>query len=264
MSELPPKVLYKYMPSERSSFFLKPKLRFSPPPSLNDIFDCALIYDEFISFSYAGSVLSRYNLDNDNINQQKLKQAISVEAIEYIEKIKNDLSKIGILSLTNSIENEAMWGLYATNEKKTAHTGFAIGLKTSHPFFTRQEGTTVFWRLIKVKYTQGIKPPCLSDYFGKDINSFLLEYLFKKGDKWEFENEWRMATAPSIVPSNEISGLVEIDVDMISGVYLGIMADTSLSYRAKLFCDSFDIPLFQMQCNRQARTLIPVPLLTAS
>jgi len=254
------------MPAERIKFFSAPTLRFSPPSSFNDVFDCAFINKEIFSEKYLADIASKHGIKS---NQNTNKDIVSgVYASGEIQKIINNFDEsfnynIGILSLTSSIENEAMWGVYATNEKKAAHTGFAIGLNTSHSFFKRQKGTTnLFWRLIKVAYTQGINPSCLSDHFGENTDSILLEYIFKKGKKWEFEDEWRMVTVPSIVPNDGLSGIVEIKPDMISGVYLGIMADTSLIYRAKLFCDSFDIPLFQMQCNRQARTLIPVPLST--
>ena len=261
MTEAVPPILYKYLPTERFDFFKKPKLRFSPPSTFNDIFDCAITSKIGYEDNDIQRLAPHITLDTDQKNIAT--QLIDNFYADFSKSCDETLShELGVLSLAGDIENEAMWGLYATDQKKNAHRGFAIGLKTSHQFFTQYDDIKKpFLRLIKVEYTREIHTPKWADLIEKD-SFYIFEYIFKKGEKWAFEDEWRMVTVPSIATNGKISGLVDIDIDMISGVYMGIKTPIYIINLAKLFCTLFDIPLFQMQCDRQTRTLRPISLAT--
>ena len=152
-------------------FLKNPNCGFLHRQHYNDIFDCAITS----KISYEDNDIQRLaphiilDTDQKNIATQLMDNFYADLSKSYDDTLSHEL---GVLSLAGDIENEAMWGLYATDQQQNAHRGFAIGLKTSHPFFTQYDDIKKpFRRLIKVKYTQEIHTPKWADLIEKDSGS---------------------------------------------------------------------------------------------
>jgi hypothetical protein len=91
---------------------------------------------------------------------------------------------IGILSLTETPNNQAMWAHYGDN-----HRGFVLGFDTANEYFHRQRSDKdEFNHLRRVRY---LDRPCrdvsLIELSGNDV-------FFTKGSDWAYEREWRTIT----------------------------------------------------------------------
>jgi hypothetical protein len=89
---------------------------------------------------------------------------------------------IGILSLTETATNQAMWAHYAQ-----AHKGFVLSFSTSDAFFHgRRSDMDEFHHLRRVQYfDRAANDSSLMKLTGTDI------FLTKTSD-WAYEREWRM------------------------------------------------------------------------
>jgi hypothetical protein len=142
-------LVYKFLPPERYTFFFEPAMRFSPLKDLNDPFEgraavrgwCDLDTFKKHSDNILAEFVKVFGWTDDNLkaaqkaahkNPQKVLSIIDEGKSKFPDAIREQHGKygIGILSLSKAPEHELMWAHYAKN-----HTGFAVGLEPSAPFF---------------------------------------------------------------------------------------------------------------------------------
>ena len=256
-----PKVLYKYVRPERIDVLMSKRIRFTQPAATNDpfelrpIFKCLVADKEFdihvrptqeilegaLREQYRAlpaDVRSRLSVDqlldlvrrNPALIDLALREAMpSIRNMVQVltPKIRDMLSfgfgrMIGILSLTETATNQAMWAHYADN-----HRGFLIGFDTSDSYFHRQQSDQdEFNHLRKVRYISRIKPTrSLIDLVGDDV-------FCTKGEEWAYEREWRMIsplgnelTNP---PAEDAVILLDLPASTVCEVILGARAEPEL------------------------------------
>ncbi len=140
---------------------------------------------------------------------------------KIIHVLMQVIDRIGILCLTEKMDNLLMWAHYSSN-----HTGFVIEFDEKHPFFAqgREMG-----RLKKVRYCitrpeVTLLDPTLSDV--ELIYRWIDDIFCVKSKHWEYEQEWRM-----IVPLRKCHNVVasqqddiylfELPKSCITGIILG-------------------------------------------
>lgn len=224
----PPSSVFKYCPASRCAFFENPTFRFTQRTSLNDPFELSKRWKEFLSSDSrelmaahvkgtierllgnkgvvlailkeefasrgiflspdqvavaAANLLSREgasvyrNAVFDVLSQTEVLTRTALELVNSgadaaFEKLA---SEIGIFSLTDSANNEQMWGLYGDSGM-----GFVVELDAHHDFFKASNGRNL---LRQVLYTDRR----LSSFIENPLYLFLV-----KGEKWAFEQEWRL------------------------------------------------------------------------
>lgn len=165
---------------------------------------------------------------------KEIEPALSKEVDGFAPKVKDMLSKllqtnIGILSLSETIDNPLLWSHYAFS-----HKGFAIEFDTTHDFFNRRRSSKdEFFHLRKVKYeNRSSLGRTLIDLDGDDL-------LITKDKSWTYEDEWRMlvplesANKVLDVESDKIF-LFEVPSSAITAIIVG--AKTSTSFYEELEC----------------------------
>ena len=170
-------------------------IRYSQPDVLNDPFECNLailesgidLIDEYeynFSMLLKGLNIGRESFAYKNFNQQF-----------YEEKVRKLINrKIGILSLSKTKRNLAMWAYYALN-----HQGFVIGFDHNHPYF-HTNGLRDLWDVKKVEYSCRRPARTL-------VNSHEIDNIFTKSLYWKNEKEYRiikmLSLADSVIPIRE-------------------------------------------------------------
>lgn len=242
-SPIPPPSLYKYYSASRSAFFVDPVIRFTQKTALNDPFELTKRWEEYAGaesrmhfakyirsrmeqlIGNKGLVLALFKedcaksgvfLSPDQMaeaahklltrNGSELYNGIASEALDRVDRFIEDIfrcmnlttnealnkeltSKIGIFSLFESPVSEQMWGLYASSG-----AGFVIEFNAQHEFFKAPNGRSL---LRKVKYTS----ERAKDFFANPLALFQV-----KGDKWSFEQEWRMIKELSQCDEKRLNG----------------------------------------------------------
>nr|WP_295465420.1 DUF2971 domain-containing protein [Mesorhizobium sp.] len=146
-----------------------------------------------------------------------------VVADQFDEQIEKIVSKMGILSLTEAIDNRALWSLYANSWR-----GFAIELDPQHDFlFSLKEKGGRRSILHKVFYRDDRIP----DFWHNP------HYLFSvKNTEYSFEREWRIirklddCTKISIAENREIF-VVNTPPGLIRSVIFGYNYDSDMMNR---------------------------------
>jgi hypothetical protein len=134
--------------------------------------------------------------------------------------------EIGILCLTEKMDNLLMWAHYASN-----HTGFVIALNEKHSFFDR--GSEI-GHLKKVRYSitrpeVTLLDPTLSDM--EHIYQWINDIFCIKSEHWDYEQEWRMIVAlrncQNVIASQQDDiCLFELPKSCITGIILGCRMST--------------------------------------
>jgi hypothetical protein len=134
--------------------------------------------------------------------------------------------EIGILCLTEKLDNLLMWAHYASN-----HTGFVIEFNEKHPFFDR--GSEI-GHLKKVRYSIArpevtLLDPTLSDM--EHIYHWINDIFCVKSEHWDYEHEWRMIVAlkncQNVIASQQDDVyLFELPKSCITGIVLGCRIST--------------------------------------
>lgn len=261
-----PPMLYKFRGINRKDFFSNLKLRLSPINDLNDPFE-GMAYikhicprDYFIkNYEQIINKITRqkgvkmfgknrlleesrkdpdkvYNLLENSIDKDKLTE------IMY-EIIKED--KIGILSLSETKNNELMWSMYADN-----HSGFAIGLKSERQFFQSNywNDSKLNVQLRAVQYSKIRK-----HFFIEGDKKQSLEVLLHKSIAWEHEKEWRLIVSDITDKNN---GLVGIPIDTIGEIILGYNVDGNVKREASEFCKKYNISIIQAKLSQDTYDII--------
>lgn len=233
-------IIYKYLHSDRVDFFSSFKLRFTPPKDLNDPRECIpeiRIKDlkEYIAsvvkrnFDYLHNKLSNENPDLNNRQiLEKMNEVINKfnesdfnseeENNKRILKHFNNVTNrfLGILSLTETNDNELMWAHYADS-----HKGFVVGFDSESEFFKpKKEDPNLCGELVKIKYDE-FAPTVYVVPYKLDIPK---ELFFTKTKKWNYEYEWRilklLSSADEIV--DDKFHLFELPFDSIKEVIFGM------------------------------------------
>lgn len=212
--------LYKYVTAERIDILKSGMIRFTQPSVFNDPFEMspyieAIATDQFIDNKFnkehQAHVLKAYN-NRPFSFRWKIPFSqfyLSFEKSELVNKIKDSAkgaalsaaresipnnidAAVGILSLTNSLDNLLMWAHYADS-----HKGMVIEFNGEHEFFNRRvvdsqntlgldaDLRKEYGFLRPVKYDKN--RPALTVSEIKDFSQLLV-----KSDDWAYEEEVRL------------------------------------------------------------------------
>ena len=271
-----PKTLYKYVIPDRIDILNNRYIRFTQPSALNDPFELLPMFEELFPenivmetilnppFEYIEEALGKQyeNLSSEQKTQISLEQLISIirknpqlvknilkeieptlskEVKEFTPKAKDMLSEmlqtnLGILSLSETIENPLLWSHYAF-----AHKGFAIEFDTAHDFFNRRRSDKdELFHLRKVKYeNRSSLGRTLIDLDGDDL-------LITKDKSWTYEDEWRilvpLESADKVLDvDNDKIFLFEVPPSAITAIILGGRTSSSLHEELKCCLESLDM-----------------------
>lgn len=214
--------LYKYVSSERIDILLNKKIRFSQAKVLNDPFELRPFYKDhtekniFLNFYKFSQMVHEYKKNRKIPNETEINELVKEKNRVTKYEIYDFLNtKIVNLSLSENKENLLMWAHYADN-----HSGFVIELDTESDFFKSNDKI-----LFKIKY--GIEKPFVTTNDFEEFSLKLYNYinkkeevpaefiekisdLFKKGQDWENEKEWRLlSTVEKSINYNSIKQQVE-------------------------------------------------------
>ncbi|MDY7545075.1 DUF2971 domain-containing protein [Glaciimonas sp. CA11.2] len=246
-------ILYKYMPTDR--FFNNFKLRFTPANDLNDprelvpeirlrnahdymsditnrnftsaYFKLLFEHPEFsVEEAFARCVAAAKQIEGNFDPVAKAQ-----EIFDRFMRVTN--THVGVLSLTESPDNELMWAHYAAS-----NSGFAIGFDSENPFFQPQPGEPkTCGELMNVIYSD-TRPVVFVDPGKLEIPK---EIFFTKTTKWSYEREWRMIkyldpAHEVALPEGKIIHLFEVPTNALVEVIFGTKAtlDTITEIRKKL------------------------------
>lgn len=269
-----PKILYKYVVPDRIDILKNKFIRFTQPSALNDPFELQPMFGELFSenqlkeaidppFEYIEDALRREyeNLTNDQKAQISVEQFIAfvrdnpqilktimrdIEPVfrkaisDFTPKAKEMLTealntKVGILSLSETISNPLLWAHYADS-----HKGFAIEFNAEHSFFNRRRfDKDELFHLRKVKYKdRSSLGRTLMDLDGDDL-------LVTKETCWAYEAEWRilapLESADSVLNiENDEIYLFTIPSSAISGIIVGSRASEFLYEEIKAHLQLLD------------------------
>lgn len=205
--------LFKYLHSDRTDVLKNGSIRFSNQLGLNDPFDLKpytpsisqLTDKQLREFLTLGVVLppsliylylelsgktrdhSVFSFAKDLPKHQTAGMLEGIEILinealeEHSKAIENTFNEtIGVLCLTDKIDNLLMWSHYADS-----HKGFAIEFDSNNNFFNRSlNEKDYFGFLQKVIYSENRSNFILS----ASIN---FSALLTKGIEWNYESEWR-------------------------------------------------------------------------
>lgn len=251
-----PKRLYKFLHNERIDVLKNQQIRFTQPSALNDPFELKPLFEILFSSEQLDEILNpSFSLFEEALRKEYTKltdQQRSQVPIEYVlsmvksnpiileeslrlirPKIDQAIpmlsqaakemmyevfnSNIGILSLTENLNNELMWAHYANS-----HRGYVIEFDSSHEFFNRRRTTKdEFFHLRKVAYLDRNE----KDITLGDLNS---DFFVTKSKAWEYEQEWRI-----LAPLEQAAKKILIDSDSIYLFNYPISAITSVVIGAK-------------------------------
>lgn len=182
----------------------------SNPSSFNDPFDCNL------------------NLLDSPSHREKIKEMTSID--------RNNFSNLGVVSMTEIIDNHVMWAHYTKN-----YNGFAIEFNGSEVSVIPSEDQTAGGAFRKVIYPNNLVR------INKEY-PFAIQYMLTtKLKHWEYENEWRFIT----FLGQEKDRILHYDPKKIKGIYIGhqIIESNPSAYRLILSIHSRlypEVPVYEV------------------
>lgn len=234
--------LFKYYPPERVTFLKTLLLRYSPPLSFNDPFDCipAIInfdsdamsqkrYDDWQWDKYQEwlgekpphppTTFPEYkkSLPPFSVWQRLTKEVLPKARDGFDAHYRGMLRNLGVLCLCKNGHSPAMWAHYAKE-----HTGFLVEFDDEHSFFADVKNG----HFLEVEYVSD--RPAWD--FGKQQGP---ADLFKfKSVEWAYEQEVRFlalySERPDFLPDNRgEKTMVPIPPEAVLGVTIGYRADAS-------------------------------------
>lgn len=235
-----PKILYKYVASERVDVLEHLKIRFTQADELNDPYECAPTFSEvYPSDALAtarrpppGHGLINFHpgpkdnsFDKFTPTQRAYINKTLVDAMQAVFK-----SVYLILSLSDTHDSLPMWAHYTSN-----HQGLVIGFDAQHQFFLGNKWTSGALDLAavnKVKYTR----QRARFKFATEIDKTAA--FFTKSLEWQYEREWRMikqVEEEDEVIHNGINSiyLFAIPPDAVRCVILGAASSEETGNRVK-------------------------------
>lgn len=241
-----PQYLYKYFPDFVA---MPPKVpfvqtgnmvRFSQSSAFNDPFESLPIWslddmtDEIVNLLMIGDTAFSDSLPYSKRRKFKSRKMHMIKqmARNHPETLKTLLSvvanrvssnSVGVLSLSSSFESPPMWAHYSNN-----HSGFCLGLDTSHPFFKPSKGNVVY----QVEYVT--KRPVVGVAKALDPCAFDAMYQFKDA-RWAYEDEYRLvrplatAAKQSGLDQRKIPiCLFRLPTECVSRIIVGLHASKAL------------------------------------
>ncbi|EGR0724564.1 DUF2971 domain-containing protein [Vibrio cholerae] len=178
--------LYKFMPF-RLQFFEDQLLRLTPPNDLNDPFDAKPSIE-------AIRRKAAFMVDQHGEGAGFLTDADLLHHADTVDYLKSELSKYGIISLTEDPYNLLMWSHYADE-----HKGIVVGydeldtmLLVSDDCLSEYDPATSM--PLPVKYTRKRPDDKIDDEYIYEIaeKSFFQQIALVKGDDWIYEKEHRI------------------------------------------------------------------------
>lgn len=195
----PPDLLFKYVGCERHHLRIVSdlRIRFTQPDDLNDPFDCIPGVEPpgdvaaFVERAIANSAPTDpiLSLAPQQLADAKRKFVATYErdldalTQRCFEIVRRNINKVGVLSLSARNDNLVMWAHYAAS-----HRGFVIGFKPGYAPLTKRtiEQYLSEGELQPVTYVQArVTLPA-------DRIDLPIDFLYKKGKLWEYEEEWRV------------------------------------------------------------------------
>lgn len=289
MTQPVPPILYKYMSTDRESFFEKPQLRFTPSDKFKALYECApktkavinplvtkqKIIEQSTRLSSCLTELAPFSQSNackaiisgviDALQELSTKLIEDNTPLVETQEVQSTANSIlgshlyrtphGVLCLTSDPANTIMWEQYAKGFWG-GHCGFVAGFDTTHSFFHRQtDHDKMLGVLAPVCYPQYEELPCFNDLFLDEDNT-TKNIFFTKDPHLAYEKEWRIVTRLKKPEKQPRSDIEDIPPAAIKEIYLGVKACESLLNTAKIFCNKFEIDLFRMVKSSSGR-LVP-------
>ena len=241
--------LYRYQSLDEKylNVFSKKELFFSSPIYLNDPFDCKafLTYkncsiDDLFNYIFfqvkRGKEAKKLPATEEGLRKEALgllskvledeilkgDSSLSQSMEDHKRKFLEDISELGILSLSERKDDLLMWAHYAAG-----HTGYCLEFdkKKLEEWVTSIRETKKFIKLEKVIYNESY--PTLKDYMeyvSRGPGSSLDElFLLRKSSHWEYEKEWRIIISIDVKDPN--SQRYQFPEEMLTGVILGLKSD---------------------------------------
>lgn len=181
----PPAILYKYRGNvgrDLKCLLVERCLYLASPLALNDPFDCfpaittpdVVDYEEFISSQIAKAPPG---IGEKEVRRRcRLLLTSEAHRKRYSEEFyREDLGKLGVLSLSAPRDEPLLWSHYASNA-----AGFAVGYRA------RTDGTLEALGAAPVRYT--MQRPAMDPFDDKED---WFRILFTKSKHWSYEQEWR-------------------------------------------------------------------------
>jgi len=254
---LPP-FLYRYMYpkiQDCKDIIIESKIYFISPLKFNDPFDCR------IAFDYSGSprelkkqYVKNFTKTYKHLGKKKIDKLASECVLhkvhsEHTNFTNSILSKIGILSFSESNSNILLWSHYADK-----HRGLCFEFKSSNnsPFFG------VSW---PVQYKENYP---LYKFVEIDREQIIPELLLIKSIDWKYEKEWRIIKHPSTNALGEIpgNGYHYFHHSELNGIIFGCRIDEAFKNQvielSKL--SKNELKLYQAQDRRTEFTVDITPL----
>ncbi|EMY6821289.1 DUF2971 domain-containing protein [Vibrio cholerae] len=249
--------LYKYMPL-RLNFFNEPMLRATPIHALNDPFEADAqnsqvaqilrhLYDE-------GELLPYGNDDYEDLisDYRKLDKWFDEVKLSYtnseVNRIKNKISQLGIVSFTEDYSNLLMWSHYVDQhrgmviefsnevtwlkEQKSPNPDNLCAFNSNLSGYLKEIPERIIYRNSRPKFEFAIDVVFDDDYSKVYDNLF-----FSKGDSWLYEKEHR-----SILPlmyADKVIAKCTVDIEEISELKPSLIVNAikSVKFGEQSYCE---------------------------
>jgi Protein of unknown function (DUF2971) len=181
-----------------------------------------------LPFEAVATIVSSY-LATDQAREAMSSTILTVLGLlrDGATRIRDDIyaalnNNIGILSLSEVLDDALMWAHYADN-----HRGMVIGFDQTHTFFNRRRSQNdEFYHLRRVLYAEVAPATSLVEHEGDAI-------FVTKGEQWAYEREWRMlapltSATRSLMVAEDVVYLYAFPPEAFATVILGAKAGYTL------------------------------------
>lgn len=166
-----------------------------------------------------GKTLAEFN-DILSIVTNNFVPVITEHQEEILKILNTELTnQFGILSLTESPDNIAMWAHYSN-----VHTGLVLIFNADDEYFTTNSDINDSLRAIdKIRYSN-------KKIIFKSLKYITSGPMFRKHKNWEYENEWRMIRLLKVNSHLKFPNIYLFDLppSAITGVIVGYRCDKNL------------------------------------
>lgn len=252
--------VYKYLHPDRVDVLKNGMLRFSQPAALNDPFEVRpnleLVRQDF---AYLRRSLAPPGLPPSDEDMKFVDDSVTEFFGQWNE---NNVSNLGILSLSSNRNNHLMWAHYCDS-----HRGFVVGFEMEHPFFLSAYGRKGVLHHVRYADERPIFPA------PSDPNAEMFFRLNKgvltKSTHWSYENELRMcadtgaADGTGVAPNGQELYLIKFPPEILREVIFGfrLLPDERTAI-TKIAQESYpNAQLFQMELSEKTYDLTVSPYL---
>lgn len=179
-----PRVLYKYVSSERAISVLRSKtIRFTQPALLNDPFEfCPSLDLAQLKTAYLQLEDVKVQIEGGE-DRKKVMKGFREFCLGVTHRFVSDAKAVGVLSLARHCDVPLMWSHYC-NQHKGIVIGFDVtkGLLLAKP---NRENPDAFCDVGPIDYQ-------LERYRFPGRTTGRFDFMFVKDSCWEYEQEWRI------------------------------------------------------------------------